>query len=65
MRDISSAVEYLHGNKITHRDLKPENIVLQQIGSNVINFQLSCAVADNLDDDDARNVFFLDYLQVN
>ncbi|KZC08202.1 Inhibitor of nuclear factor kappa-B kinase subunit beta [Dufourea novaeangliae] len=29
MKDISSAVEYLHFNNITHRDLKPENIVLQ------------------------------------
>ncbi|KAL0121196.1 hypothetical protein PUN28_008700 [Cardiocondyla obscurior] len=29
MREISSAVKYLHLHKITHRDLKPENIVLQ------------------------------------
>lgn len=29
MKEISSAVEYLHSNNITHRDLKPENIVLQ------------------------------------
>ncbi|CAL7933791.1 unnamed protein product [Xylocopa violacea] len=29
MKDISSAIEYLHSNNITHRDLKPENIVLQ------------------------------------
>ncbi|WAQ96309.1 IKKA-like protein [Mya arenaria] len=28
-RDISSGLEYLHGNRIIHRDLKPENIVLK------------------------------------
>ena len=29
VKDISSAVEYLHSKRIIHRDLKPENIVLQ------------------------------------
>ena len=38
MRDISSAVEYLHSNNITHRDLKPENIVLQE--SDNISYKL-------------------------
>uniref|UniRef100_A0AAY4CAS8 IkappaB kinase n=1 Tax=Denticeps clupeoides TaxID=299321 RepID=A0AAY4CAS8_9TELE len=30
LRDISSALTYLHKKRIIHRDLKPENIVLQQ-----------------------------------
>jgi serine/threonine protein kinase len=29
VKDIASAIEYLHSKRIIHRDLKPENIVLQ------------------------------------
>ena len=29
LRQVSSAVEYLHSLRIIHRDLKPENVVLQ------------------------------------
>ncbi|XP_076383339.1 inhibitor of nuclear factor kappa B kinase subunit beta isoform X2 [Megalopta genalis] len=39
MRDISSAVEYLHSKIISHRDLKPENIVLQD-DCNKISYKL-------------------------
>lgn len=36
VKDIASAVEYLHGNKIIHRDLKPENIVLKPVEDKVL-----------------------------
>ncbi|PBC25360.1 Inhibitor of nuclear factor kappa-B kinase subunit beta [Apis cerana cerana] len=39
MKDISSAIEYLHSNNITHRDLKPENIVVQD-ERNIISYKL-------------------------
>lgn len=46
MKDISSAVEYLHFNNITHRDLKPENIVLQD-EHNIVN-NIAFIVAFNI-----------------
>lgn len=39
MKNVSSAVEYLHNHGITHRDLKPENIVLQD-EKNLISYKL-------------------------
>ncbi|XP_043273778.1 inhibitor of nuclear factor kappa-B kinase subunit alpha-like isoform X2 [Venturia canescens] len=35
MRDVASAVEYLHSRNFTHRDLKPDNIVIQRYGEKV------------------------------
>lgn len=46
MKDISSAIEYLHSNNITHRDLKPENIVLQD-ERNIVN-NIAFIVAFNI-----------------
>lgn len=48
MKDISSAIEYLHSNNITHRDLKPENIVLQD----------ECDIVSNI----VLNVDFIKYI---
>lgn len=48
MKDISSAIEYLHSNNITHRDLKPENIVLQD----------ECDIVSNI----VLNVDFIQYI---
>lgn len=31
MKQIASAIKYLHENEIAHRDIKPENIVLTNV----------------------------------
>lgn len=49
MRQVLSAVSYMHKNGICHRDLKPENVVCQAIGPihknvvKVIDFGLACS----------------------
>ena len=30
MKQLFSALEYLHSNKISHRDIKPENFMLSK-----------------------------------
>ena len=37
LRDISSALVYIHGARVVHRDLKPENIVIQLGENNKVN----------------------------
>uniref|UniRef100_A0A4W4E0L2 IkappaB kinase n=1 Tax=Electrophorus electricus TaxID=8005 RepID=A0A4W4E0L2_ELEEL len=49
LRDISSALTYLHKKKIIHRDLKPENIVLQQGEKRLIHKIIDLGYAKELD----------------
>lgn len=36
LKSLQSAIEYLHGMKITHRDIKPENIVLKSVNKSIV-----------------------------
>lgn len=49
VKDIASAVEYLHGNKIIHRDLKPENIVLKPVDEKIVYKIIDLGYAKELD----------------
>uniref|UniRef100_A0A8C5ETY4 IkappaB kinase n=1 Tax=Gouania willdenowi TaxID=441366 RepID=A0A8C5ETY4_GOUWI len=49
LRDISSALMYLHKKRIIHRDLKPENIVLQQGERRLIHKIIDLGYAKELD----------------
>ena len=47
LRQIGSALSYLHSRSIIHRDLKPENILIDESGcSKVTDFGLSVSKAD-------------------
>lgn len=48
LRDISSAVSYLHSVKVVHRDLKPENIVIQMTEEKVRIIKLSPFYGDDV-----------------
>lgn len=52
MKQIFSAVSYLHSKKVAHRDLKPENIIIDDedcnyIGVKVIDFDSASFFKDN------------------
>ena len=49
VKDISSAVEYLHSKRIIHRDLKPENIVLQPADERIVYKLIDLGYAKELD----------------
>ncbi|KAE8751046.1 inhibitor of nuclear factor kappa-B kinase [Frankliniella occidentalis] len=49
IQNVSSAVCYLHSEKITHRDLKPENIVLAHSDNGIIYKLIDLGYAKELD----------------
>ncbi|XP_062617884.1 inhibitor of nuclear factor kappa-B kinase subunit alpha-like isoform X2 [Saccostrea cucullata] len=49
VKDVASAVEYLHSKRIIHRDLKPENIVLHPTEERVVYKVIDLGYAKELD----------------
>lgn len=46
IRELTSALDYLHSHQILHLDLKPENILITRIGHNVKLIDLGFAYSD-------------------
>lgn len=48
IRQMTSAVDYLHDIGIAHRDIKPENIVISNVPSTLSRMSTSSATSDGL-----------------
>eukprot|EP00928_Gymnodinium_smaydae_P056266 TRINITY_DN39675_c0_g1_i1.p1 TRINITY_DN39675_c0_g1~~TRINITY_DN39675_c0_g1_i1.p1 ORF type:complete len:407 (-),score=40.28 TRINITY_DN39675_c0_g1_i1:461-1522(-) len=48
MRELLSAVHYIHGQDVVHRDIKPENVAMHGPGNQAIllDFDIACATSD-------------------
>jgi len=60
MREVASALAFLHGVGVIHADLKPENLLLcskkREDGTvKIIDFGCALVMKDNVDDNDCQN----------
>lgn len=45
MKQIASAIKYLHENAIAHRDIKPENIVMSHVRVGLFRVSANCVIS--------------------
>ena len=46
IKQITSAVEYLHDHDVAHRDIKPENILIKNGNFKISDFGLARVITD-------------------
>ncbi|KAF9974109.1 hypothetical protein BGZ73_002607 [Actinomortierella ambigua] len=52
MKDVISAVEYLHANNVVHRDLKPENLLYKDTSSDSSLLIVDFGISKTMDSED-------------